>query len=116
MSAKDILDLARDAVTVRRVYGEPVERDGVTVIPAAIVRGGAGAGSGEGEQEQRSAGDGGGWGGTARPVGAFVISGGQVTWQPVIDVNRIVLGGQVVLVAGLLVVRSILKARRGRRL
>ena len=28
---------ARDAITVRRVYGEPFERNGVTVIPAAAI-------------------------------------------------------------------------------
>jgi hypothetical protein len=33
---------ARDAVTVKRVFGKPVEGDRVTVIPVAAVRGGAG--------------------------------------------------------------------------
>jgi uncharacterized spore protein YtfJ len=33
----------RDAITVKRVYGDPVESDGVTLIPAAAVRGVAGA-------------------------------------------------------------------------
>ena len=34
----------RDAITVRRVYGDPVERDGVTIVPAAAVFGGTGGG------------------------------------------------------------------------
>jgi hypothetical protein len=29
---------AQDAIAAKRVYGEPVEREGVTVIPAAAVR------------------------------------------------------------------------------
>lgn len=33
---------ARDAMTVKRVYGDPVQSDGVTLVPAAAVRGGAG--------------------------------------------------------------------------
>ncbi len=34
-----------------------------------------------------------------------------MTWRPAIDVNRIVLGGQIVAVATLLTIRSIVKAR-----
>jgi hypothetical protein len=33
----------QDAIAAKRVYGEPAERDGVTVIPAVFVRGGGGA-------------------------------------------------------------------------
>lgn len=76
---------ARDAVTVKRVYGDSVERDGVTVIPAAAVRGGAGGG---GDNEQNG---GGGFGIAARPIGAYVIRGGDVNWRPAVDVNRLLL-------------------------
>jgi uncharacterized spore protein YtfJ len=77
----------RDAVTVKRVYGDPVERNGVTVIPAAAVRGGAGGGGEGGE----SGGGGGGFGIAARPVGAYVIRDGTVSWRPAIDANRLLL-------------------------
>ena len=42
---------ARDTFTVRRVFGEAYERDGVLVVPVARVTGvmGTGAGGGEGE-------------------------------------------------------------------
>jgi uncharacterized spore protein YtfJ len=43
---KAMLERFRDAVTVKRVYGDPIERDGVMVIPAANVRGGWGGGGG----------------------------------------------------------------------
>jgi uncharacterized spore protein YtfJ len=33
-----------DAVTVKRVFGEPYQKNGVTVIPAAKVMGGGGGG------------------------------------------------------------------------
>ena len=36
----------RDAITVKRVFGEPFQKDGVTVIPAAKVMGGGGGGRG----------------------------------------------------------------------
>ena len=118
MDLNDILDRARDTITVQRVYGEPIERDGLLLVPAAAVMGGAGAGRGEsrgtGEGAGPGEGGGGGWGGMARPAGAFVISQGRVSWQPAVDVNRVILGGQVVAVAALLILRSILRARRRR--
>ena len=48
MDAQQILDQANDAITVRRVFGEPIERDGVTVVPVAVVFGGGGGGTGQG--------------------------------------------------------------------
>jgi uncharacterized spore protein YtfJ len=86
---------ARDSVTVRRVYGKPVESDGVIVIPAAAVRGGAGGG---GDNEGNG---GGGFGVMARPVGAYVIRNGKVSWRPAFDLNRvlILLAAVVFLVA-----------------
>jgi hypothetical protein len=37
----------QDAITVRRVFAEPYERDGIVVIPPAEIRGGGGGGSGD---------------------------------------------------------------------
>ncbi len=100
----------RDAMTVSRVYGEPYERDGVTVIPAATVRGGGGGGSGKKDQTSEE-GQGGGFGLVARPAGAYVITGQKVSREPAVDVNRIVT------VAGLgsVTVAWLLTRRRRRR-
>jgi uncharacterized spore protein YtfJ len=81
----------RDAITVKRVFGEPYERNGVTVIPAAKVMGGGGGGAGE-SPDGHGQGSGTGFGLAARPAGAFVIRGEEVAWQPAVDVNRIILG------------------------
>jgi uncharacterized spore protein YtfJ len=110
MDVQDVIAQARDTLTVKRVFGEPYEKDGATIIPAARIQGGAGGGSGEDPQGQGK-GSGSGFGITARPVGAFVIRDGQVSWRPAVDVTRIVLGGQMVAVVALLTVRTILKAR-----
>ncbi len=120
MEPTEILQQAADTLTVRRVFGEPIERDGVLVVPVARVRGGAGAGGGEARGPQSEGdgagrGSGGGWGADARAVGVFVIAGGDVRWVPALDLNRVILGGQVAAVVALLVVRSIVKSRRGRR-
>src|SRR4051812_27307606 len=76
-----MIEQARDAMTVRRVFGDPYEKNGVTVIPAARVQGGAGGGGGEGPEGQ-GAGTGGGFGVNAKPAGAFVIHGDDVDWRP----------------------------------
>lgn len=66
----------------------PYEKDGLTVIPAAVVRGGAGGGTGHDGKGQD--GGGGGFGMIGRPAGAFVVKDGHVDWRPAIDLNRIV--------------------------
>jgi uncharacterized spore protein YtfJ len=110
MQVQDVIAQARDTMTVKRVFGEPYEKDGVTIIPAARVQGGAGGGSGE-DPQGRGGGSGSGFGVTARPVGAFIVRDGDLSWRPAVDLNRIVLGGQVVAVVALLTVRAIVKAR-----
>jgi uncharacterized spore protein YtfJ len=110
MDVQQLIAQARDALTVKRVFGDPYERDGVTIIPAARVQGAAGGGAGE-DGGGESSGSGGGFGLTARPVGAFVVRDGELHWRPAVDVNRIVLGGQLVAVVALLTLRAILKAR-----
>jgi uncharacterized spore protein YtfJ len=104
-----MMDQVKDVVTGRRVFGESYEKNGVTVIPAAKVRGGGGGG--EGNDGDGPGGSGGGFGIDARPVGAFVIKGEDVSWLPAIDVNRIIFGTQMVLIVALLSWRSVAKAR-----
>src|SRR5262245_11620862 len=100
-----------------KVFGSPLVRDGVTVLPVAKVSGGGGGGTGQAEQGQEAGralggGTGGGLGLSAKPLGVFVLKEGRVSWQPAVDVNRVVLGGQIVAVVALLVLRSLVKMRR----
>ncbi|HEV2712256.1 MAG TPA: hypothetical protein VGU26_04095 [Gaiellaceae bacterium] len=81
----EILAGARDAISAKRVYGDPIETEGVTVVPAAAVGGGGGGG---GDEENNG---GAGFGLGARPVGAWVIRDGEATWKPAVDVNRLAL-------------------------
>lgn len=41
----------------------------------------------------------------------YVIRNGNATWQPALDLNRIIYGGQIVAMVALLVLRSILRRR-----
>ena len=111
MNVQEILAKAQDTVTVQRVYGVPIEKDGLTIIPAAAVSGGGGGGGGPADS-----GGGAGFGVRARPVGAFVIKDGEVTWRPALDETRIALRGMLIPIVALLVARSIAKtlAKRGR--
>jgi uncharacterized spore protein YtfJ len=109
------MEQTRDALTVKRVFGEPYERNGVTIVPAAVIRGGAGGGSGEGgpgDERPGGSGSGGGFGIVAKPAGVYVIEGNTTRWQPAIDVNRIILGGQIIAIVALLVLRSVLRRNR----
>jgi uncharacterized spore protein YtfJ len=95
----------REGLRPDLVYAAPIERDGALFIPAAKVRGGGGGGG-------DTQGNGGlGFGLTAKPAGMYVIRDGTATWQPALDLNRVILGGQIVGIVALLVLRSILKRR-----
>jgi uncharacterized spore protein YtfJ len=103
MNALDAINQAREVITVRRVYGEPYQEDSVTIIPAANVMGGGGGG---GDIEGNG---GGGFGVRARPAGAWVIKNGEAEWRPALDLNRVILVGQLVAIVALLVARSVVK-------
>ncbi|NMO17529.1 hypothetical protein HPC49_25390 [Pyxidicoccus fallax] len=123
MDVNDIIDRARDSITVKRVYGEAIQQDGITVIPAALVVGGGGGGSGEAPAlqqagveggAQKGSGTGGGFGVRAKPAGAFVIREGKVAWVPAVDANRIVRGAQLLVGTALILFGiSRLRSTRG---
>ena len=80
------------------VFGEPVERDDVTVIPVARAAWGFGGGSGtraEGED-----GEGGGGGAMAWPVGYIELSGGTTRFRPIVDLRPFVIAAAFGLAAG----------------
>jgi uncharacterized spore protein YtfJ len=108
----EVTTAARDAMAVRRVFGEPCERDGVTVIPAAVVVGGMGAGSGQRGGDAGDTGDGGGFGVVAVPAGAYSIRDGRVRWHPAVSVNLVVVAATAIVLTWL-VGRS--RAARTRR-
>jgi uncharacterized spore protein YtfJ len=113
---RDIVDNA-DA---GKVFAAPITQDGTIVLPVAKVGGGGGGGGGTGQADDGGSakGTGGGFGMSARPLGVYVLRDGKVTWLPAVDVNKIVVGAQVVVVAGMLLARALLRPRpapRGRR-
>jgi uncharacterized spore protein YtfJ len=105
MNVDEMLTGVRDKMRADMVYGEPIERNGTLVVPAAKIRGGGGGG---GDAQHN---EGGGFGLTAKPAGAWIIRGDQVSWEPAIDINRVILGGQLVAIFALLALRAFFKSR-----
>jgi uncharacterized spore protein YtfJ len=114
VDAENLLARAADHLSVRRAFGTAYEKDGMLIIPVAIVAGGGGggtartrrgnpaAGVGSSSEEGTGAHDstpqdsgrtevGGGFGGVVLPSGAYVVKGDQVRWVPAVDVTIAVL-------------------------
>ncbi len=108
MDVQQVLIGAQEALTARRVFGDPFRVDDVTIVPVAIVRGGGGGGGRNGDK------GGVGFGVNARPAGVYVVEAGDVRWRPAVDVNRAILGGQAVAIVALLALRSLLARWRAR--
>jgi uncharacterized spore protein YtfJ len=100
-----ILDQVKDLVAGSTVFGQPYEKNGLTLIPASRLSAGGGGGQASADEE------GGGGGLQARPAGAFVVKGDDARWMPAVDVNRIIVGAQIVAVVAILSWRSVAKAQ-----
>ena len=105
MNVEQVLHRSAEMMSASRVFGPPVERDGVTLVPVAWVVGGGGGGVG-GVPE--APGDGAGFGLVSIPIGAYVIKNGEARFAPTYDVGFLTLVG-----VGLL--KKVLKRRRRRR-
>ena len=114
MDVENLLAKAADNLSVWRAFGAAYEKDGVLIIPVAIVAGGGGGGTGRHRRGNPAAGPdsppedaatargitpqnsggteaGGGFGGLVLPSGAYVVKGDQVRWVPAVDVTIAVL-------------------------
>ena len=110
-------------MSVSRAFGSAYEKDGVLVIPVALVAGGCGGGDRStvpatashdddtetSDDRQRKMGSGGGFGGVVVPVGAYVVKDEQVRWVPAVNVTVIVIA---VLCAIRLLTKSRVKVQR----
>jgi uncharacterized spore protein YtfJ len=100
------------------IFGDPVENDGVTVIPVGKVRFGFGGGSGRGIEEGSETGEigegsGGGGGAMASPLGFIEIRDGRAEFRRTHDPASAV---PVILAAGAtawIVLRGVRKILRG---
>ncbi|MQA97927.1 MAG: sporulation protein [Streptosporangiales bacterium] len=105
------------SATVQAVYGEPIERGGVVIIPVARVSIGFGGGGGQGRSKTGESGEGAGGGGgaSATPIGYIEIRDGNAQFKPIRDPLTDVLVPVGALLAGTSVaklIRTLLKRRR----
>jgi uncharacterized spore protein YtfJ len=109
MDVENLLARAADNLSVRRAFGTAYEKDGMLIIPVAIVAGGGGGGTartqrgnsaarpdsppeeGATSQDPGRTDAGGGFGGLVLPSGAYVVKGDEVRWVPAVDVTIAVL-------------------------
>jgi uncharacterized spore protein YtfJ len=109
MDMDKLVAKAGDNLSVGRAFGAAYEKDGMLIIPVAIVFGGGGGGTSRNRQSSPAAGPddppeenatpqdsgrtdvGGGFGGLILPSGAYVVKGDQVRWVPAVDVTIAVL-------------------------
>ncbi len=103
MEPQTILEHVEEAMSPRRVFGDPVTLDGLTVLPVATVSGGGGGGQRGESGHDRGV----GFGLGAKPAGVFVVRDNDVAWRPALNLNRIALGAEVLAFAGILTVGSI---------
>ena len=108
MDVDALLAAAQDAANVKRVFGEPIERDGTLVIPVAVVAGGGGGGGRDSQPDEPGEGGGGFWTWT-HPIGVYVVRDGRVEYRPAIDVATLAI------CATLLVPRLLRALRRRHR-
>ena len=92
----------------KAVFGDAVDRDGITVIPVARVRWGVGGGGGQGPE---GSGSGGGGGVAADPIGYIEVTSTGATYRPIPRLfgPGAVLGGALALA---IVLRALARFRR----
>jgi uncharacterized spore protein YtfJ len=74
-----------DRAKVTAVFGDPVEREGITVIPVAKARFGFGGGGGAGGREgDEGSGGGGGGGASVSPVGYIEVGQGTAQFRRIL--------------------------------
>jgi uncharacterized spore protein YtfJ len=114
MDIGDLLAKTAEDISVRRAFGTAYEKDGMLIIPVALVARGGGAGTARARRGNSVAGPddapkadttaddatpqdsvppdvGGGFGGLVLPSGVYVVRGDQVRWVPVVDARIVAL-------------------------
>jgi uncharacterized spore protein YtfJ len=88
---------------VSAVFGEPVQREGVTVIPVAKARFGFGGGAGSGaRQGEEGSGGGGGGGAAVTPIGFIELRDGGAEFRRIstrMDLLSLVAAGSIAALA-----------------
>ncbi len=110
MDGKELVDRFGEHIAVGRAFGSAYEKDESTVIPVAIVVGGAGSGAGDGREGK---GEGGGFGGLVYPIGVYVIRDGDAKFVPSVNASRI--AASALSLVGIAAKRAVRRRRIAKR-
>jgi uncharacterized spore protein YtfJ len=111
MGPHELTSTIAESLSVRRAFGAAYEKNGLLVIPVALVAGGGGGGQTPGPSAGRDPrlaanpgddaahrldsntrpGMGEGFGGLIMPIGVYVVKGDHVRWVPAVNITVIVL-------------------------
>lgn len=104
-----LAEMFKTIVAAKLIYGEPIEHDGVVIIPVAKLRYGFGGGMGKRDGEE---GGGGGGGMIVHPAGYIELKEGSSRFRairdPITFVPLVIAGG----LTGLLLARGLYKMFR----
>jgi uncharacterized spore protein YtfJ len=117
-SFRGIIEAVRDHAGVETAFGEPIEREGRTVVPVARVAYGFGGGFGEGAEiegeeaadepaEVGGSGGGGGGGAMTRPLGVIEVTDHETRFVPLGDRRRSLAAAGIAFVVGFSLGRSL---------
>ncbi len=132
MDVENLLARAGENLSVHRSFGTAYEKDGVLIIPVALVAGGGGGGTARprhsepgadsdplpesdravhdaASQDSGRAETGGGFGALVLPAGVYIVKGDQVRWVPAVDTTVVVLAS---LTLARIVARTWARSRR----
>ncbi|MGH3672607.1 MAG: sporulation protein [Pseudonocardiaceae bacterium] len=110
----DIAARLGEVIGASKVFGEPIERGNVTIVPVFRVSGAGGSGGGSNsDRDSGGQGFGGGLRCGSRPVGAYVLEPGSVSWKPAVDVNQAIIAGAAVAITALATIRTIIRRVTG---
>jgi uncharacterized spore protein YtfJ len=127
---KEVMDKVQNTANAKAVFGEPYEKDGITIIPVAKVAFSGGAGEGWGKMKmwgknKEAGGDetgeklnseetpsksmGRGFGGMARsmPIGYIKIKNGEAVFVETMDKTKLIIGGMVLTGVALVVMKML---------
>ena len=94
-SVEQVISQLVSNASVNTVFGQPVERDGATIIPCSEIMVGFGMGTGTGPIDERGnsmgGGGGGGGGSQGRPIAVVVMTKDGVRVEPVLDLTKVTL-------------------------
>lgn len=116
--AEHLLDRLAEATKIEAVFGQPIERDGVTLITCSEQSIGLGGGfspakpTDSNKERGENEGMGGGAGARGRPIAVVVMTRDGVKVKPIVNVTRVIFAQAVMVGIAFLLASRLLRHNR----